>query len=73
MRHQKANKKMAQIMAEMRETHRQENKTLAEKVVEGILVMNQKDDKSGAVCDSEHDDGDREQGFWWAALPTRRA
>ena len=60
-------------MAEVRETHRQENKTLAEKIVDEILVMNQKDNKSGAVCNPEHDDGDRRADFWWAALPTRRA
>ena len=70
---EKANKKMAQIIAEMRETHRQEHKTLADKIIEGVLEMNRKDNKSGAVCDSEHDDGDREQDFRWAALPTRCA
>ena len=64
---------MAQIIAEMRETHRQERKTLADKIIEGVLAMNRKDNKSGRVCDSEHDDGDREQDFRWAAFPTRRA
>ena len=59
---EKANQMVAQIMAEMRETQRQENKTLAEKVVEGILVMNQKDNKPS-----------QDPGFWWAALPARRA
>ena len=57
---EKANKKITQIMAKMRETRRQENKTLADKIVEGILTMNLKD----------HQDG---QDFWWAARPTGRA
>ena len=62
---EKANKKMTQIMAEMRETRRQENKTLAEKIVEGILNMSQKDKQ---VCKTDTD-----EDFWWAARPTGRA
>ena len=71
---EKANQMVAQIMAEMRETQKQENKTLAEKVVERILVMNQKDNKPDQNHTApERDDSDRNSGFWWAALPTRRA
>ena len=56
---EKANQKVAQIMAEVRETHRQDNKTLAEKVVDEIL--------------QHPKDRDEMKDFWWAAPPTRCA
>ena len=46
-------------MAEVRETHRQDNKTIAEKVVDEIL--------------QHPKDRDEMNDFWWAALPTRCA
>ena len=56
---EKANQKVSQIMAEMRETHRQDNKTLAEKVVDEIL--------------QHPKDRNEMTDFWWAAPPTRCA
>ena len=61
---EKANQVVAQIMAEMRETQRQESKTLAEKIVDGILTMNLESDQNNKL--------NSKQDFWWAARPAGR-
>ena len=69
----KANQVVAQVMAEMRETQRQDNQTMAEKVIDGILKMNRTGKQDSEFGQEVRDQPNQKSGFWWAAQPSWRA